>query len=643
MSERKTEDPAIPDFPQAQSDRLFRTLIDAVGDYAILMLDPTGRVMTWNTGAERIKGYTPNEIIGHHFSRFYPQSAIDSGFPEHELTVARAEGRFEDEGWRVRKDGSLFWANVIITALRDENGTLQGYGKITRDLTERRLEDDRLRQSEERFRLLVEGVKDYAILMLDVDGRIMSWNAGAERIKGYTAGEIIGQHFSAFYPPELIAIDWPAHELRVARAVGRYEEEAWRVRKDGSRFWANVVLTALYDTSGALRGYAKVTRDLTQRRQIETLEDAGRHVDEFIAMLAHELRNPLAPIRNAMQVMHMFKLGDPKLEWCRDVVDRQVDHLGRLVDDLLDVNRITSGKILVLKEPMALSAALDRAVESSMPLLNQRRHRLEVTAQDASIRVEGDLTRLSQVFLNLLNNAAKYTPEGGLVRLSAAVEDGAAVVRVRDNGVGIAPELLPRIFDLFVQGSQSLDRIEGGLGIGLALVREILRLHGGVVTAASGGTGQGSEFTVRLPLSRESTAQALEKPHTARTEGQQRRILVVDDNRDAAGSMALLLRTFGHEVHVAHEGPHALELARELRPDVVLLDIGLPGMNGYDVAAQLRELEGLHDTVLIAVTGYGQDEDRKRSRDAGFDHHLVKPVDLWVLNELLTERLRQRD
>jgi len=619
--------------PPAQADRLFRELVDAVVDYAIFVLDPTGRVMTWNAGAQRIKGYAAEEIIGEHFSRFYPRAEIERGWPEHELDVARAVGRFEDEGWRIRKDGSTFWANVVITRLLDDKGGLQGYCKVTRDLTERRRHEESLRESEERFRLLVGSVTDYAIFMIDPQGRIQSWNAGAARIKGYAPEEIIGRHFSVFYPPELVAADWPTHELALARAHGRYEEEAWRMRKDGSRFWANVVITPVYDNSGALHGYAKVTRDLTQRKQVEALEDAGRKMDEFMAMLAHELRNPLAPIRNAVQVMRMFRLGDPKLEWCRDVIDRQVEQLGRLVDDLLDVNRITTGKILVLKEPVALSDALDRAVESSMPLLNARSHRLELDVSDTPIRIEGDRMRLAQVFLNLLNNAAKYTPEGGVIRLSAAVEGGDAVVRITDNGVGIAPELLPRIFDLFVQGSRTLDRTEGGLGIGLALVREIVRLHGGIITAESAGNGRGSEFTVRLPLAAQSAA-SVQGHAPSSTAG--RRVLVVDDNSDAATSMALLLRAHGHEVETVREGESAIARAREFRPDAVLLDIGLPGMSGYELAGRLRDSAESKRPVLIAVTGYGQTDDRQRALDAGFDHHLVKPVNFEALNTLLS-------
>jgi PAS domain S-box-containing protein len=629
-----------PQLVPAQSSDLSRPLgllIETVKDYAIFILDPAGNVMSWNRGAQLIKGYTPDEIVGRHFSRFYPLAAIERGWPDHELRVARSEGRFEDEGWRVRRDGSTFWAHVIITALRDDAGTLIGYGKITHDLTDRRREQESLRQSEERFRVLVEGVKDYGIFMLDPDGRIISWNAGAERIKGYSAKEIIGRHFSVFYPPELIAAEWPAHELRIARTEGRYEEEAWRVRKDGSRFWASVVISAVYDQSGELRGFAKVTRDLTQRQRMEQLQQASRQMSEFVAMLAHELRNPLAPIRNAMQVMRLRGLEDPQLEWCRTVVDRQIAHLGHLVDDLLDVNRVTTGKIQLKREPVPMSLVIERALESSSPLIQERKHRVEVSLPEEPLVVQADSTRLSQVFLNLFNNAAKYTPENGSIQISGKAEGSYAVIRVRDNGVGIAPELLPKVFDLFVQGSRSLDRAEGGLGIGLTLVREIVRLHGGSVSVASAGVQQGSEFTVKLPLVTRTPHQMNSEQGTAAAiPARHRRILVVDDNSDSAESMALLLRASGHEVHTAHDGASALEQAHAHKPEIVLLDIGLPGMSGYTVAKRLRDIPELGAATLIAMTGYGQEEDRKRSRDAGFDHHLVKPVDLAVLSALLT-------
>lgn len=625
--------------PENTLEQRMQLLIEAVTDYGIFMLDPEGHIMSWNTGAQKLKGWRRDEVLGRHFSMFYPPESVATGWPEEELRLARQRGRFEDEGWRLRKDGTRFWANVVITRVTDENGVLQGFSKVTRDLTERRHQEETLRESEQRFRLLVESVTDYAIFMIDPQGYVQSWNAGATRIKGYAPEEIIGRHFSVFYPPELVAADWPAHELRVARSNGRYEEEAWRMRKDGSRFWANVLITPVYDAAGTLQGYAKITRDLTQRKQIEALEDAGRKMDEFMAMLGHELRNPLAPIRNAVQVMRMFRLGDAKLEWCRDVIDRQVEHLGRLVDDLLDVNRITTGKILVMREQIELSAALERAVESSMPLINARRHTLDVSLTDKSPQVEGDLMRLAQVFLNLLNNAAKYTPEGGRIRLASSVEEGNAVVRVSDNGVGITPELLPRIFDLFVQGTRTIERAEGGLGIGLTLVREIVRLHGGTISAESAGSGLGSEFTVRLPLIVSKSAEPPRPVAGAPVIGPTRRVLIVDDNRDAATSIALLLRAFGHEVETVHEGASALARAREFAPDAVLLDIGLPGMSGYEVAGRLRAMPDLKQPTLIAVTGYAQAEDRKKSIDAGFDYHFVKPVNFEALNTLLCREI----
>ena len=291
--------------------RLYKLLVEQAKDYALFLLDRDGRIMSWNAGAQRLKGYCAEEIVGRHFSTFYTREAVDSGWPQHELKVATAEGRFEDEGWRVRKDGSRFWANVVITALRDEEGRLLGFSKITRDLTDRKLHEEALRQSEERFRLLIEGVVDYAIFMLDTDGVVTSWNAGAERIKGYKRDEIIGKHLSRFFLPEDIEAGKPWEELAAARRDGRAESEGWRVRKNGERFWARAVLSALYDGSGRLRGFAKVTQDLTDRRHLQDLEKATKNVNEFIATLAHELRNPLAPIRTAVQVMAKAPANDP--------------------------------------------------------------------------------------------------------------------------------------------------------------------------------------------------------------------------------------------------------------------------------------------------------------------------------------------
>jgi CheY-like chemotaxis protein len=371
------------------------------------------------------------------------------------------------------------------------------------------------------------------------------------------------------------------------------------------------------------------------RQRVQDLEEGRRQVNEFLAMLAHELRNPLAPIRNAVSLMQLGGLSDSMVEWYRTVIDRQVTHLTRLVDDLLDASRITSGKITLRRGPVELELVVESAADSSRLLIEARKHTLEIHLPTERLRVEGDPTRLSQVVLNLLNNAAKYTPEGGKIRLTVEKEGEQALVRVRDTGLGISADLLPRVFDLFTQGDRSLDRSEGGLGIGLALVRRLVEMHGGSVAAHSAGPGCGSEFVVRLPL--------LTLPHVcpggeAAGLPQQtgpRRVLLIDDNRDATESMTVLLELWGHEVRVAYNGPEALALAAEFRPDAALLDIGLPGMNGYEVAKRLRELPGWERVMLVAVTGYGQDEDRRRSCEAGFDHHLTKPVEPAMVQSLL--------
>lgn len=328
----------------------FQLLVEAVQDYGIYMLDAQGVITAWNQGAQRIKQYKADEVIGKHFSLFYPPEAIASGWPCKELRYAQEKGRYEDEGWRVRKDGTRFWANVVITALVDKTGALIGFGNVTRDLTERRQNEEALRASDQRFRLLVASVTDYAIYMLSPEGVVESWNSGAELIKGYPPAEVIGQHFRMFYRSQDVQKGAPEEELRLALANGKVEREGWRVRRDGSAFWANVVLTTVVDDLGGLRGYAKVTRDMTERRQLEGLEKSSQRMREFLAMLAHELRNPLAPMRNAVSILQMEPAPSTLVKSGRDMLDRQVSHLTRLVDDLLDVGRMTSGKITLQTE-----------------------------------------------------------------------------------------------------------------------------------------------------------------------------------------------------------------------------------------------------------------------------------------------------
>jgi PAS domain S-box-containing protein len=946
------------------SEERFRLLVEGTSDYAIFLLDPTGHVVSWNPGAECIKGYKAEEIIGQHFSRFYPQDAIDRGRPAHELRVAQAEGRFEDEGWRVRKDGTQFWANVVITALRDEAGNLQGFSKITRNLTERKQAEEALRQAnaelerrvEERtaalhheremlrvtlasigdavittdtagrvtflnpvaesltawgqeqaqgrpleavFPILHEqtrrpvenpvskviregvivGLGNHTVLLardgterpiddsaapirgekgetvgvvlifrdvtgqrqaqlalrqsearktaildtaldciitIDHEGKVVEFNPAAERTFGYRRADVLGRQMAELIVPpplreqyrrglahylatgagpvldkriEMPALRADGTEFPVELAITRISaegpplftaylrditerkraEQAARFLADASKSLAALVdygstmqkvarlavpsfadwcAVDLLEPDGSLRrvavahadpskvelahelnrryppdpdapqgvphilrtGQPELISEVTDALLVETVKDeellrimqelgvksylgvplrargrpvgaitfvaaesgrrfdatdlavaedlahragvamenarlytevreADRRKDEFLALLAHELRNPLAPIRNALHIMKQAGADGAVVQRVREMMERQVQHMTRMVDDLLDVSRITRGKIELRKEAVDLATVVDRTVEATRPLIEDRQQELTVDLPPEPLRLEADPTRLEQVLANLLNNAAKYTDHGGHVWLSARQEGGELVVKVRDTGVGIAPDMLPRIFEPFVQADRVLHQSQGGLGIGLTLVRRLVEMHGGSVTAHSDGPGKGSEFVVRLPAL--SPKQPTPGGQPAGKGGEsvgaapQRRILVVDDNVDAAESLALLLRMEGHDVRVAHDGPAALAAVEAEPPDLVFLDIGMPVMNGYDVARRLRQRPGLGRLVLVAMTGWGQEEDRRRSQEAGFDHHLVKPVEPEALHKLL--------
>ena len=618
----------------ASVESRFQLLIEAVIDYGIFILDPEGHIVSWNTGAEKIKGWRADEIIGKHFSVFYPPEAIERGWPQEELRRATLNGRIEDEGWRVRKDGTRFWANVTITAVHDDSGQLAGFAKVTRDMTERRAYEEELRASEERFRLLVEGVRDYAIFMLDPDGTVRSWNAGAQAIKGYEAREIIGRPMDTFYTPQDQQAGKPAAELAQARAKGRVEDEGWRVRKDGSLFWANVVITAIYNRTGHLVGYGKVTRDMTERRRLEELERSSRMMSEFLAMLAHELRNPLAPIRNAVSVMQLEPLTSPALRNCRDIIDRQLTHVTRLVDDLLDIGRLTTGKIKLRQERLRLEEIVARSVETVRPVVETRRHTLIVELPSHSVQVVGDGTRLSQILQNLLINAAKYTPDGGLITIKVEQADGVVIASVTDNGRGLDTADLESIFELFRQGAQGT-ATESGLGIGLTLARSLAEMHGGSLHAVSPGPGKGSTFFFRMPAAPMQPGESPVPPRQDQVDAW--RVMVVDDNRDSADTTTAILRLLGNQVECAYSGQDALNLAQRFKAHVVLLDLAMPGMDGFEALRRLRAVPGLQQVFGIAMTGYGSQDDKRRTQGAGFDAHLIKPVELDALIKLLND------
>ncbi|HKV08406.1 MAG TPA: ATP-binding protein [Thermoanaerobaculia bacterium] len=540
---------------------------------------------------------------------------------------------------------------------------------------EKRLQAEQsLRQSEEVFRLLVEGVRDYAIFMLDPEGHVATWNRGAERIKGYSAEEVIGQHFSKFYQEKDIARGWPEYELKVAATEGRFEDEGWRVRKDGSLFWANVIITAIYE-GDLLRGFSKVTRDLTERKRteeelreardrleerveertaelkqrseqierlVEELAVADRRKNEFLATLAHELRNPLAPIRNALQILHLSP-DEHVRQQALGVIDRQLGQMVRLVDDLLDISRITNNKLQLRKERIDLAEAIRSALETTRSLIDKAGHELTVRLPAEPVYVEADLTRLAQVFTNLLNNSTKYTETGGHIWVTVETQGHEAVVSVRDTGIGITTEHLPHLFEMFSQAASALERSGGGLGVGLALARGVVELHGGTITASSEGLGKGSEMIVRLPVApAPASEQQLSSGETDLSRGNRCRVLIADDNRDSADSLSLLLELSGYETRTAHDGVEAIEAARAHGPDVALLDIGMPKVNGYEVARRIRQEPWGQRMLLVAITGWGQEDDKQQARDAGFDHHLTKPVDLEDLRALLEEAQGRR-
>jgi PAS domain S-box-containing protein len=522
---------------------------------------------------------------------------------------------------------------VVITALRDAKGRLQGFAKVTRDLTERRRQEEELRRSEEKLRLLLESVKDYALFMLDPSGHVLTWNAGATAIMGYQASEVLSRHYSLFFPPEAVAAGRPDEELGEALRNGRSEHEEQRVRHDGTLFWANVVITPVLDSDGVLRGFAKVTRDLTEQRRLVDLERASRHMNEFIAMLAHELRNPLAPIRNAVNVLRMQPDLLPVVDRMGDMIDRQARQLTRLVDDLLDVGRIATGKISLQRQDVDYREIVLASAEAVRPLMAAKRHQLQVEVAN-HIPMRGDPTRLAQVLHNLLSNAARYTPDGGEISLTAKLDGNRSITRVRDNGQGIAPEALERVFGLFEQ-EPGVERnpSESSLGIGLTLARTLTELHGGSLTARSEGRGRGATFELVLPCQAQSAARGARRG-AAPARAEDIRILVVDDNHDSADSMVMLLEQLGHEAHAAYGAEQALKLAGSVKPSLILLDLNMPGADGFKVIHHLRAAID-HPVYIAAMTGYGQRADRERTRGAGFDEHLTKPVALDPLLKVM--------
>ncbi|MDC3989144.1 PAS domain S-box protein [Polyangium jinanense] len=582
---------------------------------------------------------TPSEVAGQTIRDVLGEAAYASIEPHVEAVLRGERVEFEVEVTYEGAQGTQIMRCAYDPEFDDE-GRVTGFVAAIVNVTESQLARNALRETEERLRTLSDNLPRGAIyqLLAEPTGhrRFLYISAGIEPLIGVTPAEILADA-SALYD-QIHADDRPRIlELEDAalRGLATLDCESRLWTRWGSIVWVHCRSAPRRLSTGQIM-WEGIFMDVTARKEAEqALREADRRKDEFLAMLAHELRNPLAPIRNAAQILRLVGMADPRIERSTAIIERQVQHMSRLVDDLLDVSRITSGKIKLQKGRVDVAPIVWRALETARPLLDARKHEIAIELPTEPVWVYADPTRLTQMIENLLTNAAKYTEERGHITIAVERAGDTVSIRVRDTGIGIPQEMLTRVFDLFTQVDRSLARSEGGLGIGLTLVKNIAEMHGGTVEARSEGRGKGSEFIVRLPILPEAKPQAGAGASAASHPTASRRILLVDDNPDVAESLSMLLRIAGHEVHTVHDGPAALEAARTFRPEVVLLDIGLPGMNGYEVARRLRQDPDQGQAILVALTGYGHDEDRRRTKEAGFSAHLVKPVDLVKLDAIL--------
>ncbi|MGH7833141.1 MAG: ATP-binding protein [Candidatus Binatia bacterium] len=513
-----------------------------------------------------------------------------------------------------------------------------------RDITERKRAEEELRQQRAWFQVTLSSIGD-AVITTDTQGKVTFLNPVAETMTGWKTAEASGQPLEKVFNIINEETREPAGNpvdkvLREGIVVGLANHTAL-ISKDGTERSIEDSAALIRDASGKISGAVMVFHDVTERRRAEkALKEADKKKDEFLAILAHELRNPLVPIRNGLNVLQLAGNDAVMAENARSMMDQALTQMVRLVEDLLDVGRITTGKLQLRKERVELAAVVQSAVETSRPLMNEHGQKLTVTLPSTPILLDADSTRLAQVFSNLLNNAAKYSEKGGHIVLSAEPRQDEVVVRVADRGIGIPTDHLRRIFEMFVQVDTAFERAQGGLGIGLSLVKRLVEMHGGTIEAHSDGPGTGSQFMVRLPV---AGSQPASESHSENGGGEKAspaakyRILIVDDNRLSTKSTAMLLRLMGHDLATAHDGIEGMECARTFRPDVILLDIGLPNLNGYEAARRIREQPWGKSIFLVAVTGYGQEEDRRRSLEAGFDYHMVKPINIEELEKKLSE------
>ena len=614
-----------------------RITLSSIGD-AVICTDADGRVTFMNGVAEVLTAWTQAEAIGRPLPEVFHIVNERTREPvENPALRALREGAtvgLANHTLLIARDGTERPVDDSAAPIRDDFGTPVGAVLVFRDVSDRQDAEE----AQARLAAIVESSDD-AIVSKTLDGVIRSWNAGAERLFGYTPHEVIGRPITIIIPPERLDEE---HEIlaRIARGERVDHFETVRISKQGRRIDISLTVSPVRDSAGRIVGASKVGRDITDRRRAEeALREADRRKDQFIALLAHELRNPLAPLRNSLQVMRLAGSNASAVAQAHGVMERQLAHMVRLVDDLLDVSRISQNKMELRRSRVLLTDVVSSAVETARPGIEAAGHELTISLPPAPVHLNADLTRLAQVFSNLLTNSAKYTERGGRIWLAAELHGGQVVVSVRDTGIGIPADALPRIFDMFSQVDRSIERSAGGLGIGLALVKGLVEMHDGTVTAASEGLGKGSNFTVNLPvLGRPAEALAGVSSDGGRPAAWPgRRILVVDDNRDSAESMAMMLKLVGNDVVTAHDGVEAVAAAEKFRPQVILMDVGMPRMNGYDATRRIRDLPSGPPAIIIALTGWGQDGDRALSKAAGCDGHMVKPVTLTDLRKLLNE------
>jgi PAS domain S-box-containing protein len=635
--------------PEHQVAELHRLMTEEIKEVAVFFMNPDGIITVWNRGAEEMKGYTAEDAIGSHLALLYTDEDKARAWPQHNLNEAKKNGFYREETWRKKKDGSLFWARIALTALRNHEGEHVGFSKITMDLTDHKRLEHCVKEREETKRIL-----------RTANAGTWTWHVDADQVEvcsnflgllGHPdpdsgAAMSFEQWLGCVDPGDRPQV---VEKFAAARAGAPASPLVMEIRmrqKDGGSRW--FYMHADWNRENAADPYALsgVNVDIQElktageelRQAVEKLKEADARKDEFLAMLAHELRNPLAPIRSAAEILRMAKLDETRVRKTSEIIARQVGHMTGLVDDLLDVSRVSRGLVKLEKEPLDIRNIVTDAVEQVSPLVQAKRHHLQLHLAPEAAIVQGDNKRLIQVLTNLLNNAAKYTHQGGHILLTTEVQQGQILLSVSDDGIGIEPEVVSRVFDLFAQAERTPDRSSGGLGLGLALVKSLVELHGGTVTCTSEGIDRGSTFSVRLPLmkAQENTVAAHAASDALETQ-KPLRVMVVDDNADAAQMLAMLLEAAGHEVVVEHGAQQALERARAEPPDVCLLDIGLPEIDGNELARRIRAQPENTNTVLIAVTGYGQEHDRKAALDAGFSHHLVKPVEPAKLVRLLAD------